>query len=137
MSKQTNITHIDYLRYIWQLFTGFRSCGEDAIAQRRWKDVSHYLEARCTLRVLDLANGYLRPQYSILKANGYQVYGVDLVNYPRRNVPSLAYQFARLLYRWRLGIPKEKLRNATLICGDVKALPLPDACFDLVTSVAV
>jgi hypothetical protein len=52
----------DYPRYAWQLFKGERAAGERLLAERRWNDIAPFQGERRTLRVLDLANGRLRPQ---------------------------------------------------------------------------
>lgn len=124
-----------YLRYAWQMFNGFRTNGEMQISAEREQDIMPYLDDRRSLRVLDLGNGSLRPQYTLLKAAGYWVYGIDLVNRPQWNLLNFAYVFARGLYKWKLGLPIRDV-DQTLICGDVTDLPLPHNTFDLVTSVA-
>jgi SAM-dependent methyltransferase len=125
----------DYLHYGWQLLTGFRSRGEKLIAAERDNDIAPYIDSKSVLRVLDLGNGSLRPQYTLLQAAGHLTYGIDLVNRPEWNFFNLAYGFARLLYRWKLGVPHRD-RSRTLVCGDVTCLPFPEGSFDLVTSVA-
>lgn len=123
----------DYPRYAWQLMTGFRTQHEQQFAQLRATDTAPYLPTSGPLRVLDLANGRLRPQYSMLKAEGHCVYGIDLINRPRRTAIDLAYVGARWLYQRKLGV---QVSPTTLTCGDVGVLPFPDASFDMVTSVA-
>ena len=125
----------DYLCYAWQMFNGFRTNGETQIAAEREQDIMPYLDNRSAVRVLDLGNGSLRPQYILLKAAGYWAYGIDLVNRPQWNVLNVGYVFARWLYRWKLGLPIRD-HDQTLICGDVSYLPFPGNTFDLVTSVA-
>src|SRR5882724_3963945 len=125
----------DYLRYAWQMLNGFRTNGEMQISAEREQDIVPYLDISSSLRVLDLGNGSLRPQYTILQGAGYQVYGIDLVNRPQRSLVNVAYVFARWLYRWKLHLPISG-PDRTLICGDVSHLPFPDNTFDLVTSVA-
>jgi SAM-dependent methyltransferase len=126
----------DYLRYAWQLLTGFRSNGEREMAARRQRDLAPYLNGSQPLRVLDLANGRLRPQYILLKAAGHQVYGIDLINRPPSGWVDVAYGLARRLYVRKLGLPAGIVANQTLVCGDVRTLPFPDNSFDLATSVA-
>jgi SAM-dependent methyltransferase len=126
----------DYFRYLWQLLNGFRSTGEHEVALRRQRDVAPYVNDKPYLRILDLANGRLRPQYTILWSAGHQVYGIDRANRPEVSVLNLSYIFARALYRWKLGLPSQKYRPKTLVCGDVSALPFGAASFDLITSVA-
>ena len=125
----------DYVHYAWQMLNGFRTNGEKRIFAEREQDMGHYLDTGSPLRVLDLGNGYLRPQYTLLKAAGHRVCGLDLVNRPQGNSTNVAYVFARWLYRWKLNLPISGA-DQTLICGDVRALPLPDNAIDLVTSVA-
>jgi SAM-dependent methyltransferase len=126
----------DYLRYAWQLLNGSRSDGEWRMAVERQRHIAPYLDTGRPWRVLDLGNGYLRPQYILLRAAGHQVYGIDLVNRPRWGLNDLAYRVARWLYTWKLGVPAKTTAGRTLVCGDVNALPFPDNCFDLATSVA-
>ncbi len=126
----------DFPRYAWQLVNGFRTEGEKKIASRRQRDISPYLDGDRSLRILDLANGRLRPQYILLKAAGHEVYGIDLVNGPRPSWVDAGYRVARWLYRRKLGLPAETAADRTLVCADVRALPFPDNSFDLATSVA-
>ncbi len=125
----------EYLQYAGQLLSGFRAAGEKQIAAERAQDIAPYAGAPASLRVLDLGNGSLRPQYTLLQAAGCAVYGIDWVNRPRRNFFKTAYAIARALYRWKLGVP---LRDPVprLICGDVARLPFAAESFDLITSVA-
>ena len=46
---------------------------------------------RQSIRILDLGNGRLRPQYLLLKAKGYRVYGIDIVNRPEMFATSALY----------------------------------------------
>jgi SAM-dependent methyltransferase len=131
-----NISAIDYIRYVWQMLNGYRTYVEQEMLARRHRDIEPYLEQQAPLRVLDLANGRLRPQYTLLKAQGHDVYGIDLVNRPSYSPRDIAYMFARRLYRWKLGIPILVPDTRTLVCGKVEQLPFPDNWYDLVTSVA-
>ncbi len=134
MQRLTHIT--DYLNYSWQLVNGFRSDGEKTIAARRQCEISPHLDGDRSLRILDLANGRLRPQYILLKAAGHEVYGIDLVNRPHLSWEDVAYCVARWVYKRKLGLPAKATAAQTLVCGDVGALPFSDNTFDLVTSVA-
>jgi SAM-dependent methyltransferase len=125
----------DYFDYGWQLLNGFRANGEKLIAADRDKDIGVYNEGKKVLRVLDLANGSLRPQYSLLQAAGHITYGLDIVNRPQWSIFNFAYGVARLVYRWKLGVGFRDARR-TLVCGDVTCLPFLERSFDLVTSVA-
>jgi SAM-dependent methyltransferase len=126
----------DYPRYAWQMLTGNRLKGELDSAAERQREIEPYLDCRRPLRVLDLANGRLRPQYALLRAAGHRVAGIDLVNRPPRTKTDLAYVAARRIYTWRLGLPAKASDTSMLTCGNVAALPFPDNSFDLVTSVA-
>jgi len=126
----------DYVRYSWQLLNGFRVRHEREFARMRAEDVAAYIPIDRPLRILDLANGRLRPQYTILRAAGHQVVGIDLVNRPRRTWVDIAYRIARRLYAWRSGLLPGAAGQQTLIYGDVTRLPLSDHQFDLITSVA-
>lgn len=125
----------DYFRYFAQLLSGARSQGEAQVAELRRRDVSPYLPPE-PWKILDLANGRLRPQYALLRAAGHEVYGIDLINHPDSNWIDVAYRIARRLYLWRLGLPMRVMQNDSLVCGDVSALPFADAYFDLVVSMA-
>lgn len=126
----------DYPRYAWQLLTGFRARHEQQIAEVRERDLAPYLDLHQPLRVLDLANGRLRPQYGLLRALGHQVYGVDLANRPRTNWVDYSYTLARYAYSYTMHLPVDLLARGPLVCGNVGILPFADSCFDLVTSVA-
>ncbi len=126
----------EYPRYVWQLLAGVRSGMECRGAQQRESDIASYLNGAGSLRILDLANGRLRPQYTILRASGHQVYGIDMVNRPRFTGTDLAYRVARQIYAWRMGVSVQAAAAQTLVCGDVGRLPFPDNFFDLATSVA-
>lgn len=126
----------DYPRYAWQLINGERTNGELRLAQWRERDLAAHLDISAPLRILDLANGRLRPQYAILRGAGHQVYGVDIINRPALNWTDIAYQAARWIYKWRLRPVNRIASGETLICGNVNWLPFPEQCFDLVTSIA-
>jgi SAM-dependent methyltransferase len=128
--------YTDHLRYAWQILNEFRVSHERALARIRHQDNAPYLDGNHRLRVLDLANGRLRPQYTLLKAGGHKVYGIDMVNRPCLSRVDLAYRIARWLFRKRLGLQVETTAEQTLVCGDVGSLPFPDDTFDLATSVA-
>lgn len=126
----------DYLRYIIQLLDGSRVNNEREIAERRHRDIEPYLRGTSPLRILDLANGSLQPQYILLKGSGQSVCGIDLVNHPQLSWTSLAYRVARRIFIWKLSMPARQLKRKTLVCGTVTELPFRNESFDLVTSVA-
>ncbi len=126
----------DYFISLWQLISGFRTHGEERISHDRRKDIAPYLSISPSLRVLDLANGRLRPQYLLLKTEFRHVYGIDLINRPRKTWTNRGYQLARWLYAQHLHFPGDPSRGKTLVCGDVASLPYRDNFFDLITSVA-
>jgi SAM-dependent methyltransferase len=125
----------DYTHFGWQLITGSRMKHERWIANLRHTDISPYLKGKDPLAVLDLANGQLRPQYRILRAQGDRVYGIDMVNHSKGSWQDYAYTIARWLYGRELR-STYSICDDTLICGDVAILPFRDESFDLVTSVA-
>jgi SAM-dependent methyltransferase len=131
-----NARTIEIPRYTAQMLSGYRSNHEREIARWRERDIAAYLNPHRRLRILDLANGRLRPQYTLLKAAGQDVYGIDYINRPQRTPVDLAYSVARRLYSWRLGFSFNAANGQTLACGDVSALPFLDNWFDIVTSVA-
>src|SRR5262245_22474752 len=95
----------DYAHYAWQLLNGFRASHEQEMARLRQSDIIRELPASQSLRILDLANGRLRPQYSILKASGHHVYGIDIANRPGLSWIDVAYRGARWLHNRKLGLP--------------------------------
>jgi SAM-dependent methyltransferase len=129
-------TVIEYPIYLWQLLNGFRSRHEKMFAQLREQDTAAFFADNDLLRILDLGNGRLRPQYILLKAAGRRVYGIDLTNRPEASVTNCLYGIARWLYGTRCGISTENLLNHTLVCGDVGRLPFCSESFDFITSIA-
>lgn len=125
-----------YLRFAWQLVNGARVAHERMIAAWRARDLASLGKAERYQRVLDLANGQLRPQYALLRAAGHCVVGIDLANRPSAGWRARAYRLARTVYNTRLPAPQRLASAGGLVCGDVSALPFADASFDLVTSVA-
>jgi SAM-dependent methyltransferase len=125
----------DYVRYGRQLLDGFRGRHERHLAQIRQDDIASYLDGKEPLRILDLANGHLRPQYILLKAAGHRVYGIDIVNRPGPTWVNTAYRMARWIYIKKLGSSASN-HAGTLACGNVAHLPFSENSFDLVTSIA-
>lgn len=126
----------DYVRYTWQMLTGFRVNHERRLAAMRERDIAPYLDTGRRLQILDLANGRLRPQYILLMADGHRVYGVDRINRPPSNWADTGYRVARWLYIRHVRSHARFATCQTLMCGDVNDLPFADNTFDLVTSVA-
>ncbi len=127
---------VDYLRYAWHLINGFRVQVEQKSHQIRRQDISPYLDLDQPLKVLDLANGRLRPQSLLLAQEGHRVYGIDLVNRPTRSLTDQAYSVARWLYRQRLGPWPLNNQSPALLYGNVNHLPFGTHTFDLITSIA-
>lgn len=127
---------LDYPRYALQLLSGERSFAERKCAATRASDVAPFLDLSRPRDILDLGNGRLRPQYTILRGQGHRVTGVDFVNRRARNWKDYAYLVARYLYLRRLATPASAAAPNRLICSDVGRLPFADASFDLATSVA-
>jgi SAM-dependent methyltransferase len=132
MSPRTS----DYIRYTMQTMRGTRSQAEREMADRRERDLSPYLDTTRPLRILDVANGRLRPQYALLKAAGHNITGIDLVNRPQESTTNRAYRVARWLYRWNLGLPAGSTDGKGLTCGNVGELPYRPNTFDLAVSAA-
>jgi ubiquinone/menaquinone biosynthesis C-methylase UbiE len=124
----------DYLRYAWQMLNGYRANKEKKQATRRWDDLLPYLDSNRPQRILDLANGRLRPQYLLEKSVGHQVYGIDLANYPQLNWKGVGYRVARWNYSRQVGVPAYAATDQRLVCGDVSILPFQDDYFDLAVS---
>ena len=118
------------------MLNGFRARGESELAARRERDIASHLDTTKKLLILDVANGRLRPQYTILKAAGHHVFGIDWINRKRLSRVDVAYAIARRIYMWKLGIRKQPSSEQTLACGDVGSLPYPDGRFDLAVSAA-
>ena len=125
----------DYVRFGRQLFDGSRRKHERRLADIRQGDIAPYLHENLPLRILDLANGYLRPQYFLLKSVGQRVYGIDLVNRPQSSCVNVAYRIARWLYMGGFN-PATADHGERLVCGNVAHLPFTENSFDLVTSIA-
>jgi SAM-dependent methyltransferase len=128
-------------RFLLDLTRRRRAAHERQFAALRTRDLDTYMDFSRRVAILDLANGRLRPQYTLLKRAGHRVVGIDLVNRPAHDATALAYRVARWLYARSLNDAVDGGTKATpsddrLICGNVTALPFRDASFDLVTSVA-
>lgn len=118
------------------MLNGFRVNLELSLATMRQQDLEPFLGSNRRLRVLDLANGWLRPQYLLLRKSGHRVTGIDLVNRPQKGWRGWAYRGARHLYWWKLGLSAENGVGPALTCGRVNALPFLSNHFDFVTSIA-
>jgi len=145
-------TVTEQIRFLLDLTRGRRAAHEQQFAAWRARDLDRQVDFSRPVAILDLANGRLRPQYTLLKRAGHRVVGVDLVNRPASDATTLAYRVARWLYarsfeddgyhQSEIGSsvvtrkPTAASADDTLVCGDVTALPFRDASFDLVTSVA-
>jgi ubiquinone/menaquinone biosynthesis C-methylase UbiE len=119
-----------------QLLNGHRLQMERNIDQQRQSDLQPYLDTSRPLKILDLANGQVRPQYLILKAAGHKVVGIDLINRPASTWADRAYTVARQMFAWKMGVRRDRSALQTLVGGDVRYLPFPDDYFELITSVA-
>lgn len=129
-------TTLDYVRYVGQMLSGFRVRHEQELAELRSRDVAPLLDLGHPQRVLDLANGRLRPQYSLLRGEGHRVIGVDLVNQSGAGWTDRSYRVARWLYRRQLPLSARALLADTLVCGNVNTLPFGAGAFNWVTSIA-
>lgn len=125
---------VDYARYAAQMFGGFRVKHEKEIFHSREADIKGLL-GTSKLKVLDLANGWLRPQFSLMSNAGYDVTGVDFVNAPQ-GLKGYAHAFCRKVFRLQAGIGKIENENQKLLVESVDNLPFPDNTFDLISSVA-
>jgi SAM-dependent methyltransferase len=126
----------DYLISFNQLLIGNRTQQESRIAQKRDDDIRSYLDLKRSLKILDLGNGRLRPQYYLLEAIGHRVAGIDLANGSNGSWVDRAYRLARWLYARHIPNYNIPFHPHNLICGDVGHLPFVENNFDLVTSVA-
>jgi hypothetical protein len=88
--------------------------GEKRLHAEREQDTVPYLDTSIALSALDLDNGYLRPQYMLLKKAGYRVCGIDLINRPQWNSTNVAYVVARWLYRRKLNLPVQAIAETNL-----------------------
>lgn len=125
----------EHARFLLDLTRGRRAAHERQLAAWRRRDLDSQVDFSRPIAILDLANGRLRPQYTLLKRAGHRVVGVDLVNRPAHDLTAVAYRVARWLYA-RSFNGDVASSDDTLVCGNVTALPFPEASFDLVTSVA-
>ena len=126
---------IEQLRYGWQLVNGEREKHERWLFEMRQRDIAPFVNGCPRLKILDLANGRLRPQYMLLQAAGHKVYGIDLINRPEHGRVETSYRLARWLYARNISISVRD-SNSPLICGSVAQLPLASDGLDLVTSIA-
>jgi SAM-dependent methyltransferase len=131
----------EHARFLLDLTRGRRAAHERQLAAWRSRDLDSLVDFSGPVAILDLANGRLRPQYTLLKRAGHRVVGVDLVNRPAHDATAVAYRVARWLYARSLNgevtrTPTATCADDTLVCGNVTALPFREASFDLVTSVA-
>ncbi len=124
----------DYASFGWQLLSGRRSREERDVSHKRDADFTQYLGSKRPLRILELGNGRLRGQYMLLKADGHQVYGVDLMNRKGDAFASMAYRIARRAFIWRAGLAANLAETGDLICADAGHLPFRCGAFDVVTS---
>jgi SAM-dependent methyltransferase len=126
----------DYYILFKQLLTGFQTNKEFQIAHRRDSDIAAFLTPKSHLKILDLANGRLRPQYYLFNAAGHDVIGIDLINGSGSGWIDLGYRLARWLYKRQIPGYNKSNHPDNLVCGDVSRLPFASDYFDLVTSVA-
>ncbi len=126
----------DYWATARGLLDGSRVEMETKAALQREVDLSLLLDFSQSLRVLDLANGNLAPQYTLLQAAGHEVYGIDLVNLAGSSWQDSAYRIAQWLYARHVPGKKGWRTPSSLVCGDVSRLPFPDGYFDLITSMS-
>ena len=125
----------EYPIYLWHLLTGRRSTFELMFAELRSADTWEYLNHVKSPDILDLGNGFLRPQFELLRNAGYRVYGIDLLNRPKHSARNFLYAIARYLYKRRFCFQMGRDKGG-LVCGDVTTLPFRNESFDLITSVA-
>lgn len=124
----------DYFRWFFVLLSGQRTATELRTAAKREEDVKNYINVEQSLDVLDVGNGRLRPQHSILAAQGHNVVGVDLVNGEGFSLKNLIYFFARIIYKFWIN-PKALFgTKSKLLNCNVEQLPFADDSFDLITS---
>jgi SAM-dependent methyltransferase len=126
---------IEFPIYLWQLLSGVRSNYEAIFAKLRSEDTDEYLNHLNSPEILDLGNGLLRPQFSLLKNAGNRVYGIDIANRPQTSTKHFLYVIARYFFN-RSSSVRTRSDNGTLVCGDVTKLPFKNESFDLITSVA-
>ena len=136
MTYIPKIKFLDGITWVWELLFGIRTRSELNCAAARKKETEEYLDYSKQLRILDLGNGRLRPQFSILCAENHRVDGVDLANDRKFNLTNLAYFFFRLIFSLWLGPRAWKKNNGTLHYSSAETMPFADNSFDLVTSVA-
>ena len=126
----------DYLVAFSQLLNGEKFEFEKRAADQRVQDIAPYIDTNKRLRVLDLANGRLRPQYMLLQAEGHLVFGIDLINQPNSGWLGRGYEVGRWLYSRHVDWGNHATTGERLVCGDAGRLPFREGYFDLVSSVA-
>ena len=130
------LSFLNYVVYLRQILGGFRAAHERKLAAFRLIDVQPYLDMSQSRLILDVANGRLRPQYSLLRTQGHRVCGIDLINRPSQGVTDALYVVARRLFAWRMRVPLSAINGKTLVNGNVGMLPFAADTFELVTSIA-
>jgi SAM-dependent methyltransferase len=118
------------------LLKGYRTRQECLMARKRQEDICSYLDLNSSLKILDLGNGRLRPQYYLLDASGHRVIGIDLVNGSYLRWDDRAYRLARWMFTRHIPNHSSLSSPPKLVCGDVAYLPFVDDHFELVTSIA-
>lgn len=94
-----NFLLFNYLTAIWQILSGYRTKEEHYLNLERKVDVSLYLDWSKSLKMLDFANGRLRPQYLILNTEGHKAFGVALANHSRSSLIDYCFRFVRWIYQ--------------------------------------
>jgi SAM-dependent methyltransferase len=132
---------LDYIFFLFDLVSGRRTGGEYQASVSRQQECEGYIDFNHPLMILDLANGALKPQSTILSNAGHTVVGIDFVNIPHFGMKKLLYAVAIFLFRLHL-VPRgffirTNIRTKPLyLMGDVGALPFKAETFDLITSMA-
>lgn len=113
----------DYLVFLTDLLFGRRFAAESAIAEIRNDDTEKLIPDSYDIRVLDLANGHLRPQSTLLSAAGYEVVGIDFANLP---VPlGIRPLLSNYIITWRtLCNIYEELHEKTTITSSYQTNPI-------------
>ena len=127
-----------YALFARLLLGGSLAASERRLHEARWGDLERCGLSRqdAGLRFLDLGNGSMRPQFMLLRREGFEVTGVDLVNGHGWSVAQAIYGIARMFLAASFGSMTLACETEKLLAARAEALPISASSIDCVTSVA-